>query len=129
VAPLTGPVLSLHNNWIGISVGYAAFYANTDVTMHNDQLGTLKGKKRAWGTGLYSPLLVLDIYDKKHDLIYGVGLGGYFGTSYPNLEAGNQTVTVRTDESPIDTLTFHVRCLWGDHRSPEPAAASSKSDF
>ncbi len=128
VAPLTGPVVTLHNNWIGISLGYAAFFADTDITMKHDVLGTLTGTKRAWGSGIYSPLLVLDFYDKTHDLVFGLGLGGYFGTSYPDLVASNSIATVRTDESPIDTLTFHVRCLWGDHRNNAPAS-SAKSDF
>jgi hypothetical protein len=117
VAPMTGPVVTLHANWIGISIGYAAFYADTDITMKNDVVGTLTGNKKAWGSGIYSPLLVLDFYDQRHDLIFGFGLGGYFGTSYPALEASAPGIKIATNESPIDTLTVHARVLWGDGRS------------
>lgn len=116
VLPLTGPYVTLHYEWIGISLGYAAFLADTDITMKNDATGTLSGNKKGWGTGFYSPLLVLDFYDRKHDLVFGFGLGGYFGTSYPNLTASAPGISVTTDESPIDTLTFHLRLLWSDGR-------------
>ena len=113
VLPLAGPVVSLHYEWIGISIGYAAFQADTDVTMKNGTVGTLRGTKKAWGTGVYSPILVLDFYNQNRNLIFGVGLGAFYATSFPNLEASNGSTVISTDESPIDTLTFHLRCLWG----------------
>ncbi len=129
VLPLIGPVVSVHNEWIGISLGYAAFWADTDITMQNDLVGTLTGKKKAWGSGIYSPLLVLDVYDRTHDLVFGVGLGGYFGTNYPNLEATAPGVKVSTDASPIDTLTFHVRVLWDDKRKPREQREKKEEEF
>ena len=117
VFPFVGPQLSLNFGWIGLSVGYAGFYSKTDLTVKTDAFGTLTGTTKAWGSGVYSPLLVLDFYDSKHDLVFGFGLGGFFGTSFPNLEAQNSQAKISTDESPIDTLTFHVRLLWASDRA------------
>ncbi len=116
IFPFIGPQLSFNFGWIGLAVGYAAFFADTDLTVDGGSLGTLTGSKKAWGSGFYSPLLVLDFYDKKHDLVFGLGLGGFLGTSYPNIEAQSATAKITTDESPIDTLTFHVRMMWADGR-------------
>lgn len=116
VLPLVGPFVTLHWSWIGLSLGYAAFYAKTDLTVNDTPGGTLRGTTKGWGSGFYSPLLVLDFYDEKHDLIYGFGLGGYFGSNYKDLQASSPTYAVTTNASPIDTLTFHVRCLWADGR-------------
>lgn len=117
VFPFFGPQVSFNFNWIGLSLGYAAFWAQTDLTVQGGSLGTLTGTTKGWGSGFYSPLLVLDFYDTKHDLVFGFGLGGFLGTSYANLEAQSSTTRLTTDESPIDTLTFHLRLLWADGRA------------
>ena len=117
VFPFLGPQVSFNFNWIGLSLGYAAFWAKTDLTVQGGSLGTLTGTTKGWGSGFYSPLLVLDFYDTKHDLIFGFGLGGFLGTSYPKLAAHSTTTSLTTDESPIDTLTFHLRLSWTDGRA------------
>ncbi len=116
VLPLAGPFITLHGSWIGISFGFAGFWARTDLTVNNTPGGTLTGTTKAWGSGFYSPLLVLNFYDQKRDLIYGFGLGGYFGSSYKHMNASSPTYAITTDASPIDTLTFHVSCTWADGR-------------
>jgi hypothetical protein len=116
VLPLAGPFVTLHWSWFGISLGYAGFWAKTDLTVKDTPGGTLNGTTKAWGSGFYAPLLVFDFFDEKHDLMYGFGLGGYFGSHYKDMTASSSTYALTTDASPIDTLTFHVRCLWADGR-------------
>jgi hypothetical protein len=38
VFPFVGPQVTFNFNWIGLSVGYAAFYAKTDLTVHGGSL-------------------------------------------------------------------------------------------
>jgi hypothetical protein len=116
VLPLVGPFITLHWSWFGISMGYAAFYAKTDLSVRDTPGGTLNGTTKAWGSGFYAPLLVLDFYDQQHDLMYGFGLGGYFGSSYKDMSASSSSYAITTNASPIDTITFHVRCQWADGR-------------
>jgi hypothetical protein len=116
VLPLAGPFVTLHASWIGISVGYGAFWAKTDLSVRDVPGGTAMGKTNGWGTGIYSPLLVLDFYDQKRDMIFGFGIGGYFGSSYKTLSASNPSGAITTNASPLDTLTFHLHCRWADGR-------------
>lgn len=129
IFPFVGPQVTLMFNWIGISVGYAAYYADTDLTVKSDTLGTLTGNTTGWGSGFYSPLLSLDFYDQKHDLVFGFGLGGFLGGTYPDLEAKSAAGKITTDESPIDTLTFHLKVAWADGRFNRLQQRASKDDF
>lgn len=116
VLPFLGPRLALTYNFVGISLAYGVYYAKTAITVRNVTGGDLSGETKGWGTGFYSPLLTLDFYDKKRDLIFGFGLGGFFGASGPDLKASSASTRVSTNASPINTLTFHVRVLWAANR-------------
>jgi len=112
VLPYFGPQITFFYNVVGLSLSYGAFYAKTDFEVSGDTIGSLSGEKSGWGTGFYSPLLVLDFYSEKHNLIFGFGLGAFFGTSYPKLVAESATARVESDRNPLDTITFHVRTAW-----------------
>jgi hypothetical protein len=127
VLPFIGPRVSLHYEFIGLSLGYGAFYADTDIEA-KDSAGTrYTGSEKGWGTGFYAPLLVLDFYNNNRDMYLGLGLGGFLGANYPNLEATNGTTKLVTDESPIDglTVTFRMRFFDG-HGGP---SQKSRDDF
>ncbi|OVE77803.1 hypothetical protein BVX98_01905 [bacterium F11] len=119
VLPFIGPRVSFFYKFFGLSLAFGGFHAKTDFDLKGPSLGSASGEKTGWGTGLYSPLLVLDFYDKKHNILFGLGLGGFLGNSYPDLEASNATTRVITDESPLDTITVHFRMAWSAKRGKE----------
>lgn len=116
VLPMVGPRLTLVFPVIAVSVGYAAFWGRTDLDVKVPGGGSLTGETKGWGSGLYSPLLSIEFYSEKRDMVFGVGLGGFFGTSFPDLSASGGGSRITTDENPIDTLTFHLKMGWGDGR-------------
>jgi hypothetical protein len=111
VFPFIGPTLSFHGTNVGVSLGYAFYYAKTKFEVEG-LTPTLSGRKNAWGQGIYSPLLTLDFYSSKHEMIFGFGLGGFFGTNYPTLVATNGTDRIQSSGDPIDTITIHLRTRW-----------------
>ncbi len=120
VVPFIGPRIGLHYQFIGISLGYGAFYADTDIEAR-DQGGTVyKGSEKGWGTGFYAPLLVVDFYNTSKDMYLGLGLGGFLGANYPDLIATDGTTRLVTDESPIDGLTVTFRMKFFDARAANP---------
>ncbi len=121
ILPFIGPRLSLNFNFIGVSLAYGVFWAKTDFEATGPGTETFRGEKSGWGTALYSPLLVIDFLNKKRNIIFGFGLGGFLGTSYPDLKVASPAgVRLTTDESPLDTLTLHLRVLWPEGRRPAP---------
>ncbi|MCB4756156.1 MAG: hypothetical protein LHV69_03835 [Elusimicrobia bacterium] len=116
VLPLFGPRVTLLYHFIGLSIGVGAFYAKTDLEVEGPGITTLKGDVRGWGTGIYAPFLIADFYNEKRDMFFGFGFGGYWGTSYPDLKASSDSLTVTTDESPLNTLTFQFRWRWIEGR-------------
>lgn len=120
VFPFFGPRVSFIYKVVGISLSYGFYHAKTDLTVRGDGFPAATGETSAWGTGFYSPLLTVDFYNRKWNMLFGIGLGGFFGGSYPALEARNSNFLFRTNESPIDTLTFHVRTTWISGRRTAP---------
>lgn len=112
VLPFIGPRASLHFEVIGISVGYGLFYADTDIEARDQAGVSYAGSEKGWGSGFYAPLLVLDFYDRKRDMFFGIGLGGFLGANYNDLEAASGANRVVTDESPIQGLTITLRTRW-----------------
>jgi len=117
VLPFIGPRITLAFPTVALSIGYAAFHARTDLDVHWPGAPTLTGRTSGWGTAIYSPLLELDFYSEKQDLVYGVGIGGFFGTTFADLKAASSVNEIQTNANPIDALTVHVKVLWGDDRS------------
>ncbi len=126
VFPFIGPRLSLNGRIIGLTLAYGAFYAKTDFKAMNGTWGDFSNDISGWGSGFYSPLLVLDFYVRRWDLLVGLGLGGFLGTSYPNLEASSSTGRVSTAASPISTLTIHLRTRWFDGRKTIPGKSDDE---
>jgi len=126
VAPFIGPKLSFNFPFVAISLGYGFFWAKTDLSVDWPGQATLRGTTSGWGQGIYSPLLVLDFLDQKHNVFWGVGIGGLFATRYPDLEASNDNLKISTDQKPLDNLTFHVHLLWSGISRP---ARASNGDF
>jgi hypothetical protein len=128
VLPFIGPRLGLHYEFIGLSVGYGAFYADTDIEARDKAGNTYAGSEKGWGTGFYAPLLVLDFYNNRRDMYFGVGLGGFLGANYPNLEAARGSTTLVTNESPVDSLTLTFRMRFFDGHGPSPVQ-ENRDDF
>lgn len=116
VLPYFGPTISLHGTYFGVSLAYGFYYARSKFEVDGFSPG-LSSKKNAWGHGFYSPLLTLDFYSSKYDMIFGFGLGGFFGSGYPTMVADNGAVRVESKGDPIDTLTIHVRTRWFTSKS------------
>ena len=116
VFPFVGPRVTFVFPIIAVSVGYAAFYGHTNFRVDTPAAGAISGTASGLGTGFFSPLLSIDLYDEKSDLVFGFGLGGFLGTSFPDLVASGGGTTVRSTESPIDTLTVHFKIGWDDGR-------------
>ena len=117
VLPFVGPRLGLHFPVVAISLGWSVFRADVDIAARAAGVGTLTGQEKGWGTVLRSPFLVLDFYDKRRRMVFGFGVGGFFGTSFTDLTASSGASRLVTDAHPLDTLTLHLRMLWGDRRS------------
>lgn len=113
VLPYIGPRITAIYHVIGISIGYGIFYADSDFKVEWLGEPRLTGRKSGWGSGFYSPLLVIQFLDPRYNVVYGFGLGGFFGTSFPKLKATSSTSVVTTTENPIDTLTLHLSYSWG----------------
>lgn len=126
VLPFFGPRISFNFQFVGLSLAYGMYYAKTDMDVTNISGGPLTGETKGWGSGFYSPLLVLDFYDKRRNVAIGLGLGGFLGTSGPDLKASSASRSIKTDASPIDTLTLHVRFLWAANRR---SAVKPDDDF
>jgi hypothetical protein len=114
--PYIGPRIGIYFPIIGVSIGYGAFWARTDLEVKGDSIAVMSGRKSGLGTGFYSPFLVLDFYNQRQDIVFGFGLGGFLGTSYPSLQASSPTASVTTNASPIETLSIHFHVLWADGR-------------
>jgi hypothetical protein len=114
--PYIGPRMTLVTPVVGLTLGYGAFYSLTDFTASNEAYH-FSGRAKGWGQGVYSPFLVLDFYDSKRDLIFGFGLGGLFATSYPEMTSTVNGTTLTINQSPFDTLTFHIDVRWPNGRS------------
>ncbi len=110
--PFIGPRVTAFYHVIGISLSFGYFYGRTTVDATGPGLAPLSGKVSGWGTGFYSPLLVMDFYDEKRGIFVGFGLGGLLGASFPTLKAKNDTLSVESTASPIDALTFTIRTRW-----------------
>ncbi len=113
VLPFVGPRVTAFYHFIGLSVGYGLFYSDTDIDVRSPAGEKFTGNKKGWGTGFYSPLLVLSYYNPDQSVVYGIGLGGFFGTSYPDLTAHHGGTRVVTNENPIDTFTLHMSLSFG----------------
>lgn len=129
VLPYLGPRVNFYFHVVGVSVGYGVFYAKTDLEATLPTSGHVSGETSGWGTAFYSPLLVLDFYHKKYDLVFGFGLGAFFGSSFPDLEASNDNVRLKTNASPIDNITVHVRTRWRAGRWPWTQSKEDWEDF
>jgi hypothetical protein len=129
VLPMIGPRITLVFPVIAISVGYAAFWGRTDLDVDVPGAGRLSGETSGWGTGFYSPLLSVDVYSEKRDMTFGIGLGGFFGTSFPDLTASGGGISLRTTENPIDTLSLHLKMGWADGRQARRERKESLDDF
>jgi len=129
VLPYFGPRITAGLGFIGLSLVYGFYYAKTDIDISRSGTATLTGDKSAWGTGFYSPFIVLDFYSQKYDIFFGLGLGGFLGGHYPDIEATNGTSRIKTDASPIDTLTFSIRTTWTNRRKPMPKEDDADNYF
>lgn len=119
VLPFIGPRVMLRFPVVALSLGFSFFRAEADIEAKASGFETMRGETKGWGTAFHSPFLVLDFYDKQRKMVFGFGLGGFFGTSFKDLEATSSTGRLVTDENPLDTLTIHFRTLWGD-ADPNP---------
>jgi len=129
ILPMVGPRLTVVFPVIAISVGYAAFWGRTDTDVDLPGVGRLSGTTSGVGTGFYSPIFSVDFYSDKRDMVFGIGLGGFLGTSFPDLEASGGGTTLRTDENPIDTLTLHLKVGWDAGRREKREKRENLDDF
>ena len=129
ILPYIGPRIGFFFPYVGLSIGYGAFFAKSNLKVNWPDGSHLTGTKSGWGSGFYSPLLVLDFYDSRHNLIWGFGLGGFLGSSFPTMEASNGATRVTTNASPIDSLTFHLQISWTEHSHLFRSASSDADDF
>lgn len=129
VLPYIGPRATLHFGVIGFSIGYGMFYAKTDIDAEIAGEPKLTGDEKGWGSGFYTPLLIIDFYNQKSDIYWGLGIGGLLGTSYPDLEATNGSTRVITHESPISTVTLTVRARWVDGRRNRGEKTPRQGEF
>lgn len=127
LAPFFGPQVTLLFKFIGLSLGYGVYHAKSDFDVDVPSVGKLTGQRKGWGTAFYSPLLVLDFYDSKHNVIFGFGLGGFLDGSNKKLKASRNSTTLETDESPIDTLSFHFHLTWAG--KPGKSEVKPKDDW
>ena len=113
IFPFIGPRITLANPVVGISLGFAAFRGKTETSLDWPGQGRLEGEVSGWGTGFHAPFLELEFAHSKKDLVFGIGIGGFFSTSFPELEASGAPGTIRVDTSPINTLTGRLKLVWG----------------
>lgn len=113
VFPFVGPRITLAGPVVGISLGFAAFHAEADTEVDWPGQGALSGTVKGWGTGFHAPFLELEFADPKKDLVYGIGLGGFFSTSFKDLKASGAPGDLSIDASPINTLTIRGKLVWG----------------
>jgi hypothetical protein len=124
VFPFIGPRITFATPVVGLSLGFAVFHGKSRTEIDWPGQGRLSGETSGWGTGFHAPFLELEFAHSKKDLVFGIGLGGFFSASFPDLEASGAPGTVELDTSPINTLTGRLKLVWGFGRvraKPEPA--------
>jgi len=120
VFPFIGPRITFATPVVGLSLGFAAFHARSELEFDWPTQGRYTGSTSSWGTGVHAPFLELEFADSKRDLVYGFGLGGFFSTTFPDLAASGPGGPVEIDTSPIDTLTGRIKIVWGFGRVRQP---------
>jgi len=117
IFPFFGPRLSFSWEVIGLSMGYGLLHADTEFEAKGGILPTtVRDEEKGWGSALYSPFIVLDFYDKKHDLVFGFGLGGFLGIDEPSFEARSGNNLVSSSPGAFSSLTLHVHTTWATNR-------------
>jgi hypothetical protein len=107
------PRISITGMIFSISLAWGLFYAITDyeVSLPSEKC---RVQEKRWGTGLYSPFLSLDFFHRSTGIVFGFGVGGFLGTSTGKMDLVTPTGTYSSTESPLSTLTFHVKMQWWD---------------
>jgi hypothetical protein len=113
IFPFIGPRITFATPVVGLSLGFAAFRAVSDVEIDWPGTGRFAGSTSGWGTGFHAPFLELEFAHPVKDIAVGIGIGGFFSTSFPDLTAEGPGGTLSFNDSPINTLTGRLKFVWG----------------